>query len=184
MSGSSGSVIDDRSKQWMTDVSCLASLWAPDNADIKKTNTRATYITLVVVFQRRRRYRLPFPPPALGKTGERTRCELCLCWQWTGVPCDRCDGCWRRSTTRTTTTTYTSTPWVLSVIALMFYQFLTAFFASRVLVGDLWPKCDKIRKQHVRSRNNSKIYGSQQDYLVGKTGSPQIYVVIIWPRFK
>ena len=28
------------------------------------------------------------------------------------------------------------------------------------------------------------MYGSQQDYLVGEFGSPQIYVVIIWPRFK
>ena len=30
-----------------------------------------------------------------------------------------------------------------------------------------------------RSRNNSKMSGSQQDYLVGKSGSPQIYVVVI-----
>ena len=29
----------------------------------------------------------------------------------------------------------------------------------------------------VRGRNNYKISGSQQDYLVGKSGSPQIYVV-------
>ena len=29
-----------------------------------------------------------------------------------------------------------------------------------------------------------KFSGSQQDYLVGKSGSPQIYVVVIWPRFK
>ena len=36
----------------------------------------------------------------------------------------------------------------------------------------------------VRSRNNSRISGSQQDYLVGKSGSPQIYLVVIWPRFK
>ena len=35
-----------------------------------------------------------------------------------------------------------------------------------------------------RSRNNSKMSGSQQDYLAGKSGSPQIYVVIIWARFK
>ena len=35
-----------------------------------------------------------------------------------------------------------------------------------------------------RGRNNSKMSGSQQDYLVGKSGSPQIYVVVIWPRFK
>ena len=35
---------------------------------------------------------------------------------------------------------------------------------------------------YIRGRNN--IYGSQQDYLVGKSGSPQIYVVVIWPRFK
>ena len=27
-------------------------------------------------------------------------------------------------------------------------------------------------------------HGSQQDYLVGKSGSAQIYVVVIWPRFK
>ena len=27
----------------------------------------------------------------------------------------------------------------------------------------------------VRGRNNSKISSSQQDYLVGKSGSPQIY---------
>ena len=33
-------------------------------------------------------------------------------------------------------------------------------------------------------RNNSKIPGSQQDYLVGKSGSLQIYLVVIWPRFK
>ena len=36
----------------------------------------------------------------------------------------------------------------------------------------------------VRGRNKSKISGSQQDYLVGKSGSPQIYLVVIWPRFK
>ena len=36
----------------------------------------------------------------------------------------------------------------------------------------------------VRGRNNSSISGSQQDYLVGKSGSPQIYLVVIWPRFK
>ena len=35
----------------------------------------------------------------------------------------------------------------------------------------------------IRGRNNSKISGSQQDYLVGKSGSPQICVVVIWPRF-
>ena len=33
-------------------------------------------------------------------------------------------------------------------------------------------------------RNISNISGSQQDYLVGKSGSPQIYLVVIWPRFK
>ena len=27
-------------------------------------------------------------------------------------------------------------------------------------------------------------FGSQQDYVVGKSGSPHIYVGIIWPRFK
>ena len=38
---------------------------------------------------------------------------------------------------------------------------------------------------HTSGRNNSNISGSQQsDYLVGKSGSPQIYVVVIWPRFK
>ena len=36
----------------------------------------------------------------------------------------------------------------------------------------------------LRGRNNSRISGSQQDYLVGKSGSPQIYLVVIWPRFK
>ena len=36
----------------------------------------------------------------------------------------------------------------------------------------------------IRGRNNSRISGSQQDYLVGKSGSPQIYLVDIWPRFK
>ena len=35
-----------------------------------------------------------------------------------------------------------------------------------------------------RGRNNSTISGSQQDYLVGKSGSPQICLVVIWPRFK
>ena len=35
-----------------------------------------------------------------------------------------------------------------------------------------------------RSRNNSKLSGSQQDYFVVKSGSPQIYVVVIRPRFK
>ena len=30
-----------------------------------------------------------------------------------------------------------------------------------------------------RGRINSKISGSQQDYLVGKSGSPQIFVVVI-----
>ena len=35
-----------------------------------------------------------------------------------------------------------------------------------------------------RGRNNSKTSGSQQDYLVGKSGSPQIYVVVIRPIFK
>ena len=33
-----------------------------------------------------------------------------------------------------------------------------------------------------RGRNNSKIFGSQQDYLVGKSGSPQIYLAVIWPN--
>ena len=36
----------------------------------------------------------------------------------------------------------------------------------------------------ISGRNNSNISGSQQDYLYGKSGSPQIYVVVIWPRFK
>ena len=36
----------------------------------------------------------------------------------------------------------------------------------------------------IRGRNNLTISGSQQDYLVGKSGSPQMYVVVIWPRFK
>ena len=36
----------------------------------------------------------------------------------------------------------------------------------------------------VRGRNNSKFSGSQQDYLVGKCGSPYIYLVVIWPRCK
>ena len=35
-----------------------------------------------------------------------------------------------------------------------------------------------------RGRNNSNISGSQQNYLIGKCGSPQIYLVVIWPRFK
>ena len=35
-----------------------------------------------------------------------------------------------------------------------------------------------------RGRNNFNISGSQQNYLVGKSGRPQIYVVDIWPRFK
>ena len=35
-----------------------------------------------------------------------------------------------------------------------------------------------------RGRTNSGISGSQQDYLVGKSGSPEIYLVVIWPRFK
>ena len=35
-----------------------------------------------------------------------------------------------------------------------------------------------------RGRNNSKISGSQQDYLAGNSGSPHICVVVIWPRFK
>ena len=30
----------------------------------------------------------------------------------------------------------------------------------------------------LRVRNNSKISGSQQDYLDGKSGSPQIYLVV------
>ena len=30
-----------------------------------------------------------------------------------------------------------------------------------------------------RGRNNSNISGSQQDYLVVKSGSPQIYLVVI-----
>ena len=29
-----------------------------------------------------------------------------------------------------------------------------------------------------RGRNNFNISGSQQDYLVGKSGSPQIYLVV------
>ena len=35
-----------------------------------------------------------------------------------------------------------------------------------------------------RGRNNSTISGSQQDYLVGKSGSPQKHVVVLWLRFK
>ena len=38
-----------------------------------------------------------------------------------------------------------------------------------------------------RGRNNSKMYANLQDYVVGKSGSPQVYVVqsvVIWPRFK
>ena len=35
-----------------------------------------------------------------------------------------------------------------------------------------------------RGRNNYKISGSQQDYLVEKSGSSQIHVVVMWPRFK
>ena len=35
-----------------------------------------------------------------------------------------------------------------------------------------------------RGRNNPNISDSQQDYLVEKSGSPQICVVVIWPRFK
>ena len=34
-----------------------------------------------------------------------------------------------------------------------------------------------------RGRNNSNISGSQQDYLVGESGIPQICLVVIWPRF-
>ena len=30
-----------------------------------------------------------------------------------------------------------------------------------------------------QGRNNSKMSGSQQDYLVGKSGSPPIFVVVI-----
>ena len=37
---------------------------------------------------------------------------------------------------------------------------------------------------HLKCVNNSRISGSQQDYLVWKSGSPQIYLVVIWPRFK
>ena len=37
---------------------------------------------------------------------------------------------------------------------------------------------------YFRGRNNSTISGSQPDYLVGKSGSPQIYLVVIWPGFK
>ena len=35
-----------------------------------------------------------------------------------------------------------------------------------------------------RGRNNSNFSGSQQDCLIGKSCSPQIYVVVIWPRCK
>ena len=35
-----------------------------------------------------------------------------------------------------------------------------------------------------RGRNNSKKSGSQQVYLVGKTGSAQIYVIVIWSTCK
>ena len=31
-----------------------------------------------------------------------------------------------------------------------------------------------------RGRNNSNISGSQQDYLVEKSGSPQIYLMVIY----
>ena len=34
----------------------------------------------------------------------------------------------------------------------------------------------------IRGRNNSKISGTQLDYLVGKSGSPQIYVVVMCPH--
>ena len=34
-----------------------------------------------------------------------------------------------------------------------------------------------------RGRNNSKMSGSQQDYLVGESGSPQICLVVILTRF-
>ena len=36
----------------------------------------------------------------------------------------------------------------------------------------------------IRDRNNSNISGSQQDYLLRKSGSPQISVVVTWVRFK
>ena len=38
--------------------------------------------------------------------------------------------------------------------------------------------------EYITGRNNSKISGSQLDYLVGESGSPEIYVVVIWPRVK
>ena len=36
----------------------------------------------------------------------------------------------------------------------------------------------------IRGRNISIFSGSQQDYLVEKSGSPRIHVVVIWPRVK
>ena len=51
-------------------------------------------------------------------------------------------------------------------------------FKHSALISD-----QKYTRQN-RGRNNSNITGSQQDYLVGKSGSPQIYLVVIWPRFK
>ena len=41
-----------------------------------------------------------------------------------------------------------------------------------------------VTRPSVRGRNNSNFSGCQQDNLAGKSGSPQIHVVVIWPRFK
>ena len=49
-----------------------------------------------------------------------------------------------------------------------------------IVVGDNIAKINFF----LRGRNNLSISSSQQDYLVGKSGSPQIYLVVIWPRFK
>ena len=37
---------------------------------------------------------------------------------------------------------------------------------------------------YIKGRNNSNISGSQQDNSVEKSGSPQIYLVVTWCRFK
>ena len=63
---------------------------------------------------------------------------------------------------------------------------------ARVRVGRVLParpirRLLNTRQQsdYYRGRNNSKIPGSQQDYLVGKSSSPQTYLVVWkWPRFK
>ena len=36
----------------------------------------------------------------------------------------------------------------------------------------------------LRGRNNSNISGSQQEYLLRKSGSLEIYMVVIWARFR